>query len=283
MFIKRIYASILDDFFPRSTFFKPTGDGLMIVQSFTERTLKRRVQSAVASSLRLLDEFDVLTANDPMVNFPVPKQIGIGMTRGATCRLRSGAKTLDYSGRVLNLTSRLMHLARPYGLVFDSTLGPELLDESVLRLFETDTVFIRGIAEESPVTIYCTQGVSIPEAAKTPPSEVDWPADDQTYSLEEVKGPMPTPTFHLLQMPIDSSQIRVKIIVPNPRQDGRTLIWEYSDFEYYLDAGRPTVKVRTGEIAGLVQKWGVRRNKTPITIRVTYPVPGRAPRIDPIF
>jgi hypothetical protein len=55
MYVKRVYAEMIDQFFPGAKFFKPTGDGLVIVEGFTERTLSRRVESTVASCLRLID------------------------------------------------------------------------------------------------------------------------------------------------------------------------------------------------------------------------------------
>jgi hypothetical protein len=163
-----------------------------------------------------------------------------------------------------------MNLARPHGLVFDSTLGPELLENAVLQSLSTDTVFIRGISEEVPVTIYYTEGVIIPDSVKRPLVEVDWKTDDIIYTFEQIKGQMPLPTFGIDE-PANPNDIQVKVRADNPRQAGRTLEWDYANFIYELDGGRHIVKVIPAEIPELIAKWGIRLNKTPITIRVIYP------------
>ena len=58
----------------------------------------------------------------------------IGISRGTVCRLVSKGKTLDYSGRVVNLASRLMDDARPSGVVFDASVGIDLLSEEQAKL-----------------------------------------------------------------------------------------------------------------------------------------------------
>ena len=66
----------------------------------------------------LVEAFGQITANDFMINFPVPQRLGVGVARGTATRLASGGQVLDYTGRCLNLAARLMDKARPYGVVF---------------------------------------------------------------------------------------------------------------------------------------------------------------------
>lgn len=122
-YVKRVYIAALDNYFPNATFFKPTGDGLMIIIPFTEPSLREVANDAVAQSLRLVNDFSALVAGDPMINFDTPQRAGVGLSRGAACRLISGRQTLDYSGRVLNTAARLTNLARPAGVVFDASFG----------------------------------------------------------------------------------------------------------------------------------------------------------------
>jgi class 3 adenylate cyclase len=133
LFLKRVYLRILDEFFADASFFKPTGDGLLIIMSYTEDTLQKVMKESVESALRAVEQFPSLCVDDPMINFTVPTKLGAGMARGAATRLTSQEKILDYSGRPLNLASRLMDLARPKGVVFDNSFGIALLPEGVSR------------------------------------------------------------------------------------------------------------------------------------------------------
>jgi class 3 adenylate cyclase len=169
VYLKSIYTRILDDYFPTASFFKPTGDGLLIVLDHDEQTLQQTVQTAVARSVSLVGDFAALTDGDLMVNFAVPQRLGIGIARGSATRLVSGRQTLDYSGHPLNLAARLMDLARPSGVVFDGTLKLELLDEKLAGNFREENVYVKGIADETPITVYALKGqVEIPEFNRYP-------------------------------------------------------------------------------------------------------------------
>jgi class 3 adenylate cyclase len=119
MYIKRIYAKLINDFFSTASFYKPTGDGLMVVIPYNEATLEQVSAAAVRSAIECVASFPSMCADDAMINFPVPQRIGVGMARGTACKLFAGEKTLDYSGRLLNLAARLTGLARPAGVVID--------------------------------------------------------------------------------------------------------------------------------------------------------------------
>src|ERR1043166_1205127 len=108
MFVKRVYAKLIDKYFSNAVYFKSTGDGLMIILRYTEKTLQESVRSAISNCMKAHAEFPSFCDGDPMINFNVPKMIGFGIARGSACCLSSKRKTLDYSGRVLNLASRLL-------------------------------------------------------------------------------------------------------------------------------------------------------------------------------
>lgn len=130
IFIQKVYKKIIDDYFPSAKFVKPTGDGLLIILPYKEEDLKEMVGKIVQACMTLIGDFAAFCEHDPMINFNVPKKIGIGLSRGAVCRIASKDKTLDYSGRVINLSSRLMNLARPEGIVIDGNLGSNFFPKS---------------------------------------------------------------------------------------------------------------------------------------------------------
>jgi class 3 adenylate cyclase len=123
LFLKKVYLKLITEYFEDASFFKPTGDGLLIVQAFEEEELQQMVTGMVTKCLSVVTAFPHLLDGDPMINFDVPRKIGIGLTRGAATRLVSNDKILDYSGRPLNLASRLMDLARPSGIVMDKAFA----------------------------------------------------------------------------------------------------------------------------------------------------------------
>jgi class 3 adenylate cyclase len=169
LFLRSVYIRVLDEYFPEATFFKPTGDGLLIILDYDDDNLQKVVRTAVQASIRLVDNFPEITAGDPMVNFDTPDEIGIGIARGAATSLISGRKTLDYSGRPLNMAARLMDVARPSGVVFSANLGYDLLDEDTSKQFEEDEAYVKGLAEEVPTKVYYLRGRTvIPEPNRHP-------------------------------------------------------------------------------------------------------------------
>ncbi|MBJ7519016.1 MAG: hypothetical protein JHC84_04905 [Solirubrobacteraceae bacterium] len=169
VFLKSAYTRMLDEYFPEASFFKPTGDGLLIVLDYDESNLASVVQDAVQTSLRLVDDFPTICSDDPMINFPVPEGLGIGIARGAATCLVSGDSVLDYSGRPLNLAARLMDLARPAGVVFEDSLGLGLLDAETKLAFQLHHVYVKGLAEEEPIVVHASANKTrIPEYNRYP-------------------------------------------------------------------------------------------------------------------
>jgi len=169
LFIKRVYMKLIDEYFSNQSFFKPTGDGLLIIIPYNEENLDEVLNETIISCLKVVVDFSSFCSSDPLINFNVPGKVGIGLSRGSACRLFSEDKTLDYSGSVLNIASRLMDLARPKGIVFDANLGIELLPDKVLTLFEKDDAFIKGVSEGEPIDIYRTKNIRIPPLNKKAP------------------------------------------------------------------------------------------------------------------
>ena len=129
MFLKRVYINIIDSYFNFSSFYKSTGDGLLLTIPFDANNLEEMVRKTVVSCTACHREFANICSDDHMINFEVPDRIGIGVARGSACCLISGGMTIDYSGRLINLTSRLTALARPSGIVMDESLGINFLEK----------------------------------------------------------------------------------------------------------------------------------------------------------
>jgi len=147
----------------------------MVVYEISEEDLTQRCNLVVAGALNLVAAFPRLLKEDPLINFPTPERVGIGIARGAACKLGSGDMVLDYSGRTLNLAARLMDLARPQGIVIDGDFGLDLLAPEMKEKFESSSVYLRGISPETPRNVFFSRGITIiPSSARRPLKEENW-------------------------------------------------------------------------------------------------------------
>jgi class 3 adenylate cyclase len=175
LFIKKVYIRLIDHFLSDASFYKATGDGLMAILPVDENDPKAAIRNAVDLAFGIVEAFPTITEGDPMINFPTPEKVGVGLARGPASRLVSGDKTLDYSGGTLNLASRLMDLARPEGVVLDEHFGYDLLVPSIAEKFESTKVYIRGISPNVGREVYFTRDwTTIPESAKHPLDAARW-------------------------------------------------------------------------------------------------------------
>lgn len=222
LFLKSAYLTIVESFFKDASFFKPTGDGLLIILDYNETTLEEAVQKAVEMSIALVEAFPTICDNDPMVNFEVPAHLGIGLARGAATRLHTGDKVLDYSGRPLNLAARLMDIARPAGVVFSDDLGLSLLGQDLLNRFDAADVYVRGLAEDKPMSVhYLTEITVIADSYKRPLHRVhvhaDTPIEVSVRELEE----MGNFRFKLTKEPVDRANVTVCARFPDVTRSGK--------------------------------------------------------------
>lgn len=285
VFLKCIYTKILDDYFPTASFFKPTGDGLLIVLDFQdEDTLRTTVANAVETSIRLVEQFAGLCADDPMVNFSVPGDLGIGLARGAATCLRSGERTLDYSGRPLNLASRLMDIARPSGVVFGDDLGPQLLPDHLLERFTEERVYVKGLAEDIPMRAYVLSGhTRVPAFNRMPMKTLQ----HHHEAVEAVKfkdlREREMYGHPLTREPADREAITVTVTHPKATPGGRprkTLLASHKyNAEYGERAGRPFAAIDYGPVVAFLESQGVRDSWT-VNILVEYPVQDLGEGID---
>ena len=220
-FLKSAYIRILDDYVSGAHFFKLTGDGLLVMFEYDHDSLTSTVREAVDLSIRLVEDFPAICDQDPMVNFEVPANLGVGLARGAATSLTSGSKVLDYSGRPLNLASRLMDLARPSGVVFDESFGFDLLEEEVQERFTPERVYVKGIAEDDPITAYCLVGhTDVPAYNKSPMNRLRRHTEP-TVELS-VKDLRERGTYrHLLSLePARTDDIDIHVEWPKARANG---------------------------------------------------------------
>ena len=275
MFIKRVYIKLIDDYFSDASFFKSTGDGLIITIPYTEENLQIVTRRTVGFCLKVLRKFCIICENDPMINFEVPRKVGIGISRGTACSLVSKDTVLDYSGRVLNLASRLMDLARPSGIVFDADFGIELLLDEQIELFAEDKIYIKGIAEREPIGIFYTKKLtSISALNKQPIDKIKWSTIKDTKTLKQIKDLGPTYIYDIKTLPIDSSEIRVKISIPGVLKGRRrqefTTTFNFLNFEYYLEAGEPRLDIEFDTLVEKLEEKGI-KDSWKVDIEIAYP------------
>ena len=274
VFIKKVYLKLIDEYFPSASFFKPTGDGLLIIIPYTEEQLERVARDIIKSCLKVLTEFGTFTANDAMINFDVPRTVGIGLSRGTACRLSSKRKVLDYSGRVLNLATRLMDLARPSGIVFDADFGIEPLSDTQRELFAKDGVYVKGIAEREPIDIYYAKDITeIQQISKKPLDEIRWTTLSDTKTLKEISRSNRF-VYDLSSQPVDPSQIKVRIthdaVSKGKKVKGMVNTFLFPILAYFCEAGKPMVRLDFDALAKRLKANGV-KDSWPVMIEVKHP------------
>lgn len=166
MFCKRFYVKLLEEYFVDTDFAKPTGDGLLLLFRYSESNLHEVAASVLRSCLSVVRDFPKMMKNDAMINYEVPDAVGFGIARGTAFCLYSDREVVDYSGQTLNLASRLNEFARPQGVVIDGGFMRSVIPEDIRDTFYSDTVYVRGIAEEFPREVFCSSDVLIPPEAK---------------------------------------------------------------------------------------------------------------------
>lgn len=268
VYIKHVYTRMMDEYFPGASFYKPTGDGMLITMPFihTQDSLREAARAAVGGCLRCLDEFPAICEGDPMINFDVPAGIGFGVAQGPACCLASGDVVLDYAGHLLNLTSRLTDLARPRGIVMDGGFALEVLPGEHQELFEEQQVYLPSVAEEAARTVYIQKGVvEIPEAARRPLRPEEWERMDVRRTLREWDLAAPRYSVHLSKRPKRPGAIRVEMLCPVIRGGKRVpglVSHEDAPFDYELEAGRPEVILRVDEMLSSLREHKIPRKAT---------------------
>jgi len=223
LYLRSVFSTILSEYFPDATFFKSTGDGLLLIHELSSvpQRVPEVVSSILSRSLSLVAAFGQLTANNYMINFPVPQKLGVGVARGSVTRLMSDSGVLDYTGRCLNLAARLMDKARPAGVVFADQHAKQLMDTELARHFSDDQVCIRGISEQEPLAIVISKDVEIAASDREPIPEADhvWGVET-TLALREIRSSS-SYAFYLPRPPRSSERVGVHVEYPLFDNEGR--------------------------------------------------------------
>lgn len=264
MYVKRVYTTLIEKYFPNASFFKPTGDGLMLIVPFGESNLADVSGKVIKSALECIADFASICNADPMINFSVPSNIGFGIARGTACRLHAEEKTLDYSGRLLNLAARLTSLARPNGLVLDGDFKEVMIPQSERARFKQSTVYLRGISEVSPRVVFLLDTVTeLPKENTAPLRESIWKTTEFKTTLADLKKLTPIYILKLSSAP-DAESIKVKIShqmyknkkIVKGHQTNQILVLE-RDYTYVVDAGKHNIRLKLDSILARLQLKGL--------------------------
>lgn len=265
LYLQKLYLKILNEYFPDATFFKTTGDGLLVVISvdkFDEEQCKKKITDVIETCLILLEDFNTFFKKDVLINFETPINIGFGLARGSACCLRAEDKIIDYSGRVLNLSQRLLDFARPKGIVTDTSFGLQFLPEDLKKLFSQDRVFIKGIAEEEPFEIhYTNEYTKISKRDKNPIKDIEWEVKKIRKKIKIIKK-LDAARVTLPSKPLDVKQIQVRMDCPFIVNSGKidtsvTRTTAVSDFYFEYVSGEPSVWINLKKINPLLKKWNL--------------------------
>ncbi|MCX5638866.1 MAG: adenylate/guanylate cyclase domain-containing protein [Planctomycetota bacterium] len=275
MYIKRVYMSLVDNYFAGSSFFKPMGDGLLLTFPYNEKNLKEVINDIIKKCWKVISDFGKICKSDPMINFPVPQHIGIGIARGTACRIVTGRTVLDYSGHVLNLASRLMDIARPSGIVFPDSFGADLLDTSEIDKFARTKVYLKGIAEDRPIPIYYSKAITkIAAIHKAPLNKIKWKIMKIEEKLSEFRK-LGNYFYHdLLERPTDPDEILVTATYPSVISGKK---WKdvvdilNPEFKYETAGDEYCVIINMKDIADRAYAKGVKEGWK-IALEIKYPV-----------
>jgi len=273
MFIKRVYMKLIDSYFNFASFYKSTGDGLLLTIPFGEKNLEETCQRVIASCIAAHSEFANICNGDPMITYEVPDKVGIGVARGTACCLKSGETMIDYSGRLLNLASRLTGLARPSGIVIDGKFGINLLSKEQKSNFEEADVYLDGIAESEPIQVYLTKEFTkIPQHNKRPIAETRWRYVEDVEPFRNLLR-LGMFKYDLESEPLSPKDIEVTV---KHKQVMRGKVWKGyerthypQDFTYSMEAGKPVLRINFPTLVQMLKKEGVKQNMN-VTIQIAY-------------
>ncbi|HYV83795.1 MAG TPA: hypothetical protein VE931_09785 [Pyrinomonadaceae bacterium] len=265
MFIKRFYLQLINQYFKIANFVKPTGDGLLMTFQYSEVNLLKVSETVINACLSCLNGFSALCKNDPMINFDTPQAIGFGIARGTACCLYSGEEILDYSGHLLNLASRLNDLARPSGIVIDGGFLESVIPEPSRKLFKEQRVYVRSIAEESPISIYyLDKYVQISTQALSPLVGDNWRTIEKRFTAKQLAKLGGSFIFELPQ-PAKAGKVQVTILIPDRGLRDIENVFNFRNFKYSSDGPGSIVTLNIDKARELIED-----NNQPVTFKINF-------------
>lgn len=151
-FLLQFYTMIGDHF--SDTFIKKLGDGVMIVEEMTQEPVSEdEIKSLAQSVLQKIKDIDNTFAqacHDFATRYGCHTnlRLGWGITRGVVIKL----DPRDYLGANVNTCSRLMSVARPWGIVMEREDFAVLPPSPPYELLPEERTFA-GLAKDIPVWV----------------------------------------------------------------------------------------------------------------------------------
>lgn len=154
-YIKRFYKQLSKEYFKGAGFYKPTGDGLLIIYNYNRDSVVDVTKDVLENCVRCVREYPGFLLGDDMINFKIPDSIGIGVARGSATRLKDEFGVFDYSGKIINLSAKLNNIARPSGIAVSGDCYNDILEikDEEGPVFNVQKVNVQGI-EEAQVVYY---------------------------------------------------------------------------------------------------------------------------------
>jgi class 3 adenylate cyclase len=252
MFIKRFYLQLLTKYFSNASFAKLTGDGLLMIFQYNEESLLQTSEEVINSCFSALKDYSAMFDDDPMINFRIPQSIGFGICRGTSCCLYSKKETLDYSGQLVNLASRLNDLARPCGIVIDGSYLSSVIPEIARSQFCEYSVYIRGIAESKPLLVFCSNEVNISSHHKFPIDQDNWKQIETETIVKDVAKLEGDYTLPIPCEIISPDKFVVEFVWPHTRLKTYSVWRRLIRCGYYTDATGANVKIDISEVHEII-------------------------------
>jgi len=278
LFLSNVYKKLIDRYFPDAPFIKPTGDGLLIVvpiAPYTDENFKKTAADTIETCLKALEAFGSVCEEDLTVYFKdrIPRRLGVGLSMGSVCRLVSNDKTIDYSGRALNLASRLMDMARPSGIVLDASLGTTIPDD-LKELFSKDSVYVHGIAERERIEIYYTKNYTrIPLTYSKRLDTYKWKTVSYPPMKLEAIRTSETRLFTLPSKTIDPYEIALNVYIPKSiakKLKASSYRFGSAYYKYEFTGGKPALRLNTALLTKFLERLTLKDNDK-VTIEIRYP------------
>lgn len=211
MFCKRFFVKLLEEYFVDADFAKSTGDGMLLLFKYSEDNLHELADQVLTNCMKVVRDFPSMMKNDSMINYAVPDAVGFGIVRGTAFCLYSDHEVVDYSGQILNLASRLNEFARPQGIVVDGSFMMSVIPEQLRGSFYSQMVFIKGISDELPREVFCSNDVVIPVEAKLPEKRSELRTADHKVTVAFVKKMPENVSIKLPEEPLSTRPCTARV------------------------------------------------------------------------
>ncbi len=270
MFIKRFYLKLLDDYFTDAVFAKPTGDGMLLIFRYTEDDLHSVSEHVLSTCFAVTEDFPSMFKDDPMINFDTPSRVGFGISRGPSCCLFSGRTILDYSGQLLNLAARLNDLARPKGIVIAGSYLEDVIPSALRNRFKRGRVYVRGIAEETPLDVfYSAPDVELPAHSQHPISVHDWLLVEYAMTVAQLAKLTGYFMLDLPSEPLAKDQTQLEIQYDHPTISGYSASQSLTDYSLTKDSSGHHLQFDVAPAQHIVKQEGLTRSKS-VSIRFEF-------------